>query len=97
MKLLILATIVACAAAHIIEPMQDELWREYKLKFGKFYKTREEELKRYLIFKGHLNDIQVHNGNPTHKFKKGINHFHDLVRKQHFLNFETFSSILMNN
>lgn len=64
------------------KPMDDPLWREYKLKFGKFYKTEEEEAKRYLIWKEHLADIQTHNSNSAHTYKKGLNHFHDLVSKK---------------
>lgn len=68
-------------AKHVkaVNPMDDALWREYKLQFGKFYKTKEEESKRYLIWKQHLENVQTHNANPIHSYKKGLNHFHDLV------------------
>ena len=57
----------------------DPLWIEFKLKFGRFYNSETEEAKRYAIFQEHLKDINKHNNNPAHKYKKGINHFSDLV------------------
>jgi len=60
-------------------PMEDEAWREYKLKFGKFYKNRNEEAARYAVWKHHLNDVIQHNSNSENTFTKGLNHFSDLV------------------
>ena len=62
-------------------PMEDEAWREYKLKFGKFYEDRNEEAARYAVWKHHLNDVLQHNSNPKNTFAKGLNHFSDLVSK----------------
>lgn len=82
MQTFLLLALVICAVSAHIKPMEDPLWREYKLKFGKFYKTTGEESARYLVWKQYLEDIQTHNKNPLNKFKKGINHFHDLTHTE---------------
>lgn len=64
------------------EPMADGAWKEYKLKFGKFYDDEAEELKRYKIWKQHLQHILEHNDNPSHSYKKGLNHFHDMTHEE---------------
>jgi len=80
--LIVFVLMVSYAASAHIKPMEDPLWREYKLKFGKFYKTEGEEHGRYLVWKKHLEDIKTHNENPSNKYKLGINHFHDLTHTE---------------
>lgn len=62
--------------------MEDAAFREYKLQFGKFYKDKSTELARYAVWKQHLKDIEEHNSNPSHSFKKGLNHFSDLTHPE---------------
>lgn len=71
-----LAIIASCE-----NPNEDPLWREFKLKFGKFYPKKHEESGRYFIWKQHLKEILEHNNNADNKFKKGINQYSDLVSK----------------
>ena len=58
-------------------PMDDDAWREYKLKFGKFYKD-DEEAGRYQIWRQQLKEILIHNEKST-TYKQGINNFTDMV------------------
>lgn len=80
---LLLLCLGVFASQYYCKPSQngftDPLWIEFKLKFGRFYNTETEEAKRYTIFQENLKDINKHNNNPAHKYKKGINHFSDLV------------------
>lgn len=80
---LLLLCLGVFASQYYCKPSQngftDPLWIEFKLKFGSFYNTETEEAKRYTIFQENLKDINKHNNNPAHKYKKGINHFSDLV------------------
>ena len=61
------------------KPMDDPLWKEFKLKFGKFYNDEQREAAHYMVWKQHMKDIIEHNSNDQNTFKKGINHFSDLV------------------
>ena len=76
-KLILLALLIGTACTL---PMEDAAWREYKLQFGKFYKDPNAEVARYAIWKQKLREIVEHNGNSKHTYKKGLNHFSDLVR-----------------
>lgn len=72
-----LAIIASCE-----NPNEDPLWREFKLKFGKFYPKKHEESGRYFIWKQHLKEILEHNNNADNKFKKGINQYSDLTHQE---------------
>lgn len=83
---LLLLCLGVFASQYYCKPSQngftDPLWIEFKLKFGRFYNTETEEAKRYTIFQENLKDINKHNNNPAHKYKKGINHFSDLTHEE---------------
>lgn len=63
-------------------PNEDPLWREFKMKFKKFYSNKNEETGRYFVWKQHLKEIEEHNSNPKNTYKIGINHFSDLTHKE---------------
>lgn len=63
-------------------PNSDPLWIEFKLKFGKFYKNDNEEVMRYEIWQEKLKEINMHNNDPTCKYKKGINNFTDMTHDE---------------
>lgn len=62
------------------KPMDDPAWREYKLKFGKFYAI-DEDAGRYQVWKQHLKEILEHNAKST-TFKKGVNNFTDMTHEE---------------
>ena len=91
-KLILLALVIGAVFTH---PMEDSAWREFKLQFGKFYKDSNVEVARYAIWKQKLREIVEHNSNSKHFFKKGLNHFSDLVsliKSYSFLRSITFST-----
>ena len=78
-KLCVLALFIVGAVSALTMPMEDPAWREFKLQFGKFYKTKSEELARYAIWRQHVKAIGEHNSNSKKSFHKGLNQFSDLV------------------
>ena len=58
---------------------KDEAWIEWKLTHGKFYKDHKEESVRRAIWGMNLQEIIRHNAEGKHSYKKGLNHFSDLV------------------
>jgi len=60
--------------------MDDAAWREYKLKFGKFY-AEEEESARYQVWRQHVKEINQHNA-QSKSFKKGVNNFTDMTHEE---------------
>ena len=58
---------------------KDEAWIEWKLTHGKFYKDHKEESVRRAIWGINLQEILRHNAEGKHSYKKGLNHFSDLV------------------
>lgn len=78
-KLCIIALLFTIGAVFASKPMDDAAWREFKLHFGKFYKTEGEEETRYGIWRQRVQEVQQHNADKKNKFQKGLNHFSDLV------------------
>jgi len=77
-----LALLFTIGAVMASKPMDDEAWREFKLHFGKFYKTEGEEITRYGIWRQHVQDVQQHNADKKNKYQKGLNHFSDLTHNE---------------
>lgn len=69
-----------CLASVFTFPMDDAAWREYKLKFGKFY-AAEEESARYQVWRQHVKEINQHNA-QSKSFKKGVNNFTDMTHEE---------------
>ena len=80
MKLFVMALMVTIGAVFASIPMEDAAWREFKLQFGKFYKTEGEELARYAIWRQRVNEMHEHNADSKNSYQKGLNHFSDLVK-----------------
>lgn len=63
-------------------PNDDPLWREYKMRFKKFYAEEHDERGRYYLFNQHMKDIEIHNSNSEKSYKKGLNQFSDLTHSE---------------
>ena len=59
--------------------LTDKAWVEWKLTHRKFYKDSKEESIRQTIWKMHLQEVLQHNADGKHSYRKGMNHFSDLV------------------
>ena len=81
MKILLMLIPLAAAmyvpAEHDI--LRDNAWIEWKFAHGKFYKDNKEESIRRAIWNMHLDEVLQHNAAGKHSYKKGLNHFSDLV------------------
>lgn len=72
---------VSLSLGRVLEgPMADPEWRDYKLKFGKFY-SRTEEVSRYQVWKEHVKEIIEHNKHTT-TYYKGVNNFTDMTHQE---------------
>lgn len=63
-------------------PKEDQLWRDFRMKYKKFYADEFEETGRYYVWRQHLKDIETHNSNPENTYKIGVNHFSDLTHAE---------------
>lgn len=72
--------LILCATIAYSLPIDDPAWREYKLKFGKFYRA-EEEADRYQVWMQHVKEINEHNA-KSYTFKKGANNFTDMTHEE---------------
>jgi len=86
MKLVVIGSLVAAAAAH------DLTWTEYKLKFGKHYLANEEPL-RFTAFTDNSKIIDAHN----EKFLTGEESFYMGHNSRSDLTFEEFAATLLND
>jgi len=80
---LVLASTASLSLARMLEaedPMADPEWRDYKLKFGKFY-SKSEESSRYQTWCQNKKDITEHNLR-TKTYYKGLNNFTDMTHKE---------------
>lgn len=78
-RFLLLLPVVLCAHLH---HRNDAAWKDFKVRFGKFYSTDVEELTRYSIFREHLNFVEKHNSNSNQSFHIGVNNFSDLTHSE---------------
>lgn len=69
-----------CLRAVLADDIEDE-WSFFKSKFGKFYKTEEEDARRLKIFKENYGFIHRHNVDYQKSFKVEVNFFADLERE----------------
>ena len=80
----ILLALLPLAAAMYVpaenDILTDKAWVEWKLAHRKFYKDSKEESIRQTIWKMHLDEVLRHNADGKHSYRKGMNHFSDLVR-----------------
>jgi len=78
MKLLVLCLVIAYTYAKISDPE----WDEYKTKFGKVYKTVEEEERHYQTYQVNRREVMEHNQryiDGKESYYKGINQFTDMT------------------
>ena len=85
MKILFVLFPLAAAAAAMYVPAEHDIlrenaWIEWKLTHRKFYKDNKEESIRRAIWNMHFEEVLKHNTGGEHSYKKGLNHFSDLVR-----------------
>jgi len=92
MRLLVLA-VLACSAFALLD--QDNLtalnFDQYMAEFGKQYDSFAERARHEQIFYRTLNDIVVHNADPTQLYKRGVNQFTDMSETE----FATFNGYNM--
>lgn len=62
------------------DPNFIKMFEEWKLKFGKKYKSPGEERVRQMIFGMNLMKIDSHNNNPENTFQMAINYFADMTQ-----------------
>jgi len=70
------------ADTHADETAAKERFEDFKQKFGKSYKTKEEEEKRFGIFKQNIKTIDDHNAKYAagkESYGLGVNQFSDLT------------------
>jgi len=73
----------------------DQMWNDFKLKYGKSYGSESEEQRRKEIFIENLNKIQAQNdlyATGQSSFTAGINQFHDLTESEFFATTTCFST-----
>lgn len=76
---LLIAVLLHSAACQVGEIPEILKWDEWKEHFGRSYATGAEELKRRAIFEMHVEDIQDHNKQGEHTWRKGVNKWSDLT------------------
>ncbi|XP_041964360.1 procathepsin L-like isoform X1 [Alosa sapidissima] len=99
MKLLIIAAaslaVVSCASLSL-EDLEFHAW---KLKFGKVYRTPEEEAQRKDIWLSTRRRVLTHNilaDQGIKTYRMGMNHFSDMTREEHHNTVLLRSTILSN-
>lgn len=75
---LLALVLVPVFGAHI-HPKNDLQWKEFKLRYGKFYGNEAEEVARYSLWREHLRWFHDHNVDAAKTFKLGMNNFTDMV------------------
>jgi cathepsin L len=70
------------AIGTVIHPMNDARWRDFKVQFGKFYKTETEELDRYTMWRDNIKHILEHNTDTSKSFILGVNNFTDMTHSE---------------
>lgn len=82
LTVLCVALMVSCYLCKpTINPNDDDSWREYKMRFKKFYEDPKDEVARYVVWLENLKEIMIHNSENSNSYKKGVNQFTDMVRK----------------
>lgn len=65
-----------------LNPNDDASWREYKMRFKKFYEDPKDEVARYVIWLENLKEIITHNSENSNAYKKGVNQFTDMSHSE---------------
>ena len=82
MKLtILLGFVVGTFAFGYQKPMEDPNWREFKVKFGKFYQNDIEETAKYLNWKNNLKEVVRHNS-KNKLYQLGMNQFSDMSHEE---------------